>query len=181
MFVHYGARGISVCDRWRDSFLDFVSDLRQEIGDPPDGYTLDRINNDGNYEPGNVRWATHRQQCSNRRCTSMITFQGITRPLCEWANVLQIDRRTLYARLFTYRWPLSDVFLRPVQAKTVLSKTRQRVWLTYQGRTQDQTAWARELGIPTTTLQRWMHKFGLSLEQAAARYAELYPKRRVNG
>lgn len=62
-FRYYGARGIKVCDRWQTSFDAFLSD----VGDRPEGRTLDRINPDGNYEPGNVRWATAKEQQANRR------------------------------------------------------------------------------------------------------------------
>jgi hypothetical protein len=63
-FKNYGARGISVCEKWRDSFQSFLDD----VGLRPDPkLTIDRINNDGNYEPGNVRWATRSQQNLNTR------------------------------------------------------------------------------------------------------------------
>lgn len=63
-YPNYGGRGISICDRWRNSFEEFYKDM----GDPPTiKHELDRINNDGNYEPGNCRWTTHTQQMKNRR------------------------------------------------------------------------------------------------------------------
>lgn len=61
-YLHYGGRGIRVCERWRDSLQDFIDD----VGKRPESCTLDRINNNGNYEPGNVRWATVSEQNKNR-------------------------------------------------------------------------------------------------------------------
>lgn len=65
---HYGGRGITVCDRWNRSFKDFLADL----GERPEGKTLDRIDVNGNYEPGNCRWATAKEQANNRRKPALV-------------------------------------------------------------------------------------------------------------
>lgn len=66
-YVDWGARGIRVCDEWQDSFQKFYDHVSQLPHFAEEGYSLDRINNDGNYEPGNVRWATAKEQNQNQR------------------------------------------------------------------------------------------------------------------
>jgi hypothetical protein len=71
-YANYGGRGIKLCDRWRGlpgGLLNFIAD----VGKRPPGMTLDRIDNDGDYEPGNVRWATAKQQANNKRSVSAVT------------------------------------------------------------------------------------------------------------
>lgn len=98
-YENYGGRGIRVCDRWRDSVEDFCGDILASIGERPSPrMELDRIENDGNYEPGNVRWATRSQQARNRRATAKLTLSGVTRPMADWAEITGIKYYTLKMR-----------------------------------------------------------------------------------
>lgn len=94
-YHRYGGRGILVCDRWRQSFAAFVAD----VGPRPAGATLDRIDNDRGYEPGNVRWATRREQSANRFDSISLTHAGETLNLAEWSRRTRIDHGTIYARI----------------------------------------------------------------------------------
>lgn len=91
----YGGRGISVCDRWLNSFENFLSDM----GEKPDGMTLDRVDNDGNYEPDNCRWATSKTQGRSNYKARMITAFGKSKLLVDWANETGIKRETISRRL----------------------------------------------------------------------------------
>lgn len=98
LYARYAGRGITVCDRWRgpDGLNNFVADM----GERPSGeYSLDRIDNDGNYEPGNCRWATRKEQNLNRACNIMITYKGETMSLTEWVEALDVKYITLYSAI----------------------------------------------------------------------------------
>jgi hypothetical protein len=91
----YGGRGITVCDRWKDSFENFYADM----GDPPsEDHSIERSDTNGHYEPGNCTWATRIAQQNNRRNTIVITYNGKTQGLSEWARELGIARTTLEMR-----------------------------------------------------------------------------------
>lgn len=86
-YQHYGGRGISVCPAWNDSFEEFYTHIGQA---PSKDHTVDRIDNNGNYEPNNVRWATRKEQAINRRTTELVTIKGIRKPAHEWRGLLGI-------------------------------------------------------------------------------------------
>lgn len=95
-YKHWGGRGIKVCDRWRHSFEAFLEDM----GDRPScKHQIDRIDNDGNYEPGNCRWATQRQQRRNSSQNVMLEYDGRRACLAEWAESLGISPSSLAYRL----------------------------------------------------------------------------------
>jgi len=106
-YQHYGGRGITVCDRWQQ-FAGFYADM----GDPPTPkHYLDRWpDNNGNYEPGNCRWATTAQSARNRRSVLQITYRGQTQCLRDWVNQLGLQYGTCLYRL-RHGHPLEQVFL----------------------------------------------------------------------
>lgn len=92
----YFARGITVCDRWRNSFENFLEDMGERPG--PE-YSIDRIDPRGNYEPSNCRWATKKLQARNRRTSKTITHNGRTLTIAEWAEVSGLKMQTLWKRI----------------------------------------------------------------------------------
>lgn len=99
-YSYYGGRGICVCERWKESFLNFLEDM----GERPEGKTLDRIDVNGNYCPDNCRWATISEQSYNKRNTIHIEYGGEQLTLEELSKKIGINRKTIYARLHIYGW-----------------------------------------------------------------------------
>ncbi len=95
-FKWYGARGITICRRWIESFDAFLADVGLR---PSPASTLERVRTDGNYEPGNVRWASMREQCNNRRSNRWLVHNGERRTMAEWGRLLGINTMTLMYRL----------------------------------------------------------------------------------
>jgi hypothetical protein len=104
-YANYGARGITVCADWHD-VRRFLSDM----GEPPAGLKIDRIDNDGPYSPENCRWTTHQRNCNNRRNTVMVEHKGRSQPLADWARELGINQSTLYYRVVVNGWPTERAF-----------------------------------------------------------------------
>jgi len=105
-YQYYGGRGIKVCDRWH-TFANFLADVGLR---PEDKHSLDRINNDGNYELGNVRWATHTEQMRNCRNNRIFTFGNTALCLIEWAEVSGTPVATIHTRLQRGWEPVDAVF-----------------------------------------------------------------------
>lgn len=109
VYKHYGGRGISVCPQW-STFAGFLVDM----GERPEGTSLDRIDVNGNYEPNNCRWATNRQQGTNRRDNRIIEFNGRSQTLSEWAEETGIPYSLLQARLNRLKWSVERSLTTPV-------------------------------------------------------------------
>lgn len=123
-YEDYGARGIKVCPEWQPPFMPALAQFIADIGPcPHPSLTLDRIDNDGNYELGNVAWRTRAEQGANRRPYSysreknpIITHKGVSKSLMEWANQLGVDHTTLSHRIYRYGMTLDEALV-PGRAK----------------------------------------------------------------
>lgn len=108
---HYHARGITVCERWRD-FANFLADMGER---PTKTHSIDRIDNERGYEPGNCRWATRGEQARNTRRTIHLEHNGKTMCIKDWADSLGIDPATLRIRL-KRGWPLERALTTPAMS-----------------------------------------------------------------
>jgi hypothetical protein len=109
-YPNYGGRGITMCDRWLNSFHAFLEDM----GEKPEGLTLDRINNNGNYEPANCRWATQTEQANNRRSNVAV---GDYKTMTEAANTIGLSYSALKDRVNS-GWEIEKILTTPSRPKT---------------------------------------------------------------
>jgi len=107
----YGGRGIKVCDRWRESYENFIEDVGPR---PSPEHSLDRIDNSGDYCPENVRWATKKEQARNKRNNRMIEYRGEQKALAEWAEIAGIAPQALTRRLGR-GWSMEDAMSKPLR------------------------------------------------------------------
>lgn len=110
-YHNYGGRGIKVCKRWHD-----IETLYLDMGEKPEGHSIDRIDNDGDYCPENCRWATKKEQNRNRRDNVVLTYKGERKTLIEWAESLGMTYCTLYLRI-RRGWSIERAFTQPPRGK----------------------------------------------------------------
>lgn len=114
-YPNYGGRGITVCDRWKDSPANFIADMGPK---PSADHELDRFpDNNGNYEPGNCRWATRKQNSRNRRSNRLVSYRGEQLTLAEWCEMLNMPADTVAHRLDA-GWSAELALETPVRAKS---------------------------------------------------------------
>ena len=142
-FKNYGGRGIRVCDEWRASYVAFLRDMGRK---PTPGHTIDRINNDGNYEPGNCRWATRKEQMQNTRINVFLEHEGRRQTVAQWAEELGINYHTLYNRV-QLGWT-TERALTPDAAPTIhrvlYEHNGERLWI---------GDWSNRTGLPFWTIK----------------------------
>lgn len=149
----YGRRGIIVCERWLNSFHDFLEDMGPR---PGKGYSIERRDNDGNYCPKNCYWGTDKQQARNRRSSLKITYCGETKCLAEWAEIYNISIGTLWRRIRYYKLDIHIAFNKRIGHDVII---------TYNNKTQTAQEWADQIGIKCSTLRSRLNS-GWSIEDA---------------
>lgn len=155
-YNNYGGRGIAVCEEWINSYVSF-HEWAMANG-YSDNLTLDRIENNGNYEPLNCRWSTNQEQSNNTRFNRLLTYNEETKTLAQWADEIGLNFTTLKCRLDDYGWDLEKALNAPV------GKHQKRI-IQYNGKTQTLNKWSKELGINYKLLCGRLLK-GWSIERA---------------
>lgn len=119
-YEHYRKRGIKLCKRWL-VFDNFLADM----GERPPGTTLDRLDNDGHYEPGNCRWGDKKQQANNRSTNQLFEYRGQTYTMIQLALATGVPKETIRSRLVrSTRWTIEDAINTPTLAHTERRKPR---------------------------------------------------------
>lgn len=150
--LSYQQNNIQVCERWKNSYENFYEDM----GDCPKGYSLDRIDNNNDYTPENCRWASQKEQCSNRGSFNLLyTFKGETKILKDWAKHFDIKYTTLYTRIF--RSGMS--FEKAIQNKNYNIRK-----LTFKDQTFSLKEWSEKTGISYTVITDRLSR-GWSIER----------------
>lgn len=155
-YNNYGGRNIVVCPEWLDfiNFRIWAFESGWAVG-----LTIERINNNGNYEPDNCKWTTSKEQNNNKRNNHNITFKGETLTLMQWSEKLNINYQSLANRVNTYNWPIEKAFTTPI------ARIGKEQLITFRGKTQNIREWSDELnlGIGYDAL-RYRLKKGMKLE-----------------
>lgn len=167
-YHNYGGRGITVCQEWRESFEAFARDMGPTH---QADRTIDRINNDGNYEPDNCRWATALEQGRNKRNNRLLTFNGQTMPVSAWVEQTGISKGAIQGRLRA-GWPVDRVLTEPEQS-------RNKDALTINGETLPVAVWAKRSGITATSIRARLDR-GWSPERAVNQPPRSRPSRKPN-
>lgn len=112
-YPRYGARGITVCERWRgeDGFEHFIEDMGAR---PSKNHQLDRVDTNDGYSPDNCRWVTPKENSTNRRSTKWVEYDGKVKTITDWASEVGIEVRTLHRRIYIYKWTVEQALTTPV-------------------------------------------------------------------
>lgn len=158
-YKHYGARGITVCQRWME-FEKFLQDMGPTF---VEGLTLERKDNDSGYSPENCVWATMSQQHRNYRQNHIIEYRGERFPITVWAEKMKLTDRALRMRIRS-GWTVERALTTPLDHYRQAS--RASAILTHNNTTMTLKDWAHKIGISKGGMLRRIHVYGWSIERA---------------
>jgi len=150
-YHRYGGRGITMCEAWANDYAVFLAD----VGEQPKGMTLDRIDNNGNYEPTNVRWATRKEQANNRGTNTIVEHDGKAMTLSQWADYLGLPYVVINSRWKKGEQP-------PELFEPRRTKLRNSL-VEFKGEKHTLTEWSKILSTPYQTVY-WRWKLGNPLD-----------------
>jgi hypothetical protein len=164
----YGGRGITVCDKWLN-FEGFFEDM----GYRPEGTTIERINSDRNYEPGNCRWATAQEQANNISTNHRIEYNGQTKTLAEWSRDGSVVNQFALSKRLSRGWTPEQALTLPVgeevnsrASEKSLATRFQPKMIEHNGKRQSIKDWSKELGFVTSSALSKRIAAGMPLEKA---------------
>lgn len=150
----YGGRGIAVCERWRNSFKNFLDDM----GEPPStSHTLDRKDNNGDYSPSNCRWASIEEQSNNRSSNVFLEFKGERLSISQWARKLGISKSVLRSRI-NKNLPIEKILS---EVKTKSSSEIAREKHEFEGENLTMLEWADRLKVNYLTFKSYALEHGI--------------------
>ncbi len=155
-FANYGGRGISVCDQWKSYKV-----FRRDMGPRLDGVSIERIDNNGGYEPTNCRWATAKDQANNRRSSRRITWKGERKTVAEWEDATGVSQFTIRRRIDDFGWSINKA-LSTKPSREVKSTNR---WISFRGERMTVAQWARATSLTKSAIGRRLDR-GWSVEDA---------------
>jgi len=153
-YKDYGGRGIYVCSKWQTSFRDFYSDMGPK---PSEDHSLERIDNDKGYFPGNCKWATGFEQANNTRRNHFLVLDGRRLTLSQWAIEIGVDISVIKSRI-RYGWSVRRILTETVRPRELL--------LTVDGKTNTIKEWSRITGLKVGTIQTRFITRGWSAEES---------------
>ena len=163
-YRHYGGRGITVCEQWRDSFENFYADLGPA---PSEEHTLERREVNGNYEPNNCFWATREEQANNTRRNTFVEYKGKLYTVAELARLPEVVEKeisyiTLYSRIFNSGFSVDEAVSEAVSDPGFQTKH----FFDYEGKTLSLSEWATLKDIPYQSLRDRIFRYGWTFEKA---------------
>ncbi len=170
-YHNYGGRGITVCDRWLESLFNFIEDM----GEPPPGRTLDRVDNDGPYCKSNCVWSDIKTQNNNNRRNRRLTYNGQTKTVSQWSDITGLSQYVISARINKLGWSHEKALTTP-KLKIGLPKTN--ITITYKDETKSCEEGSEQIGISYESL-KYRFLRGWSVEDALTIPARKWRKGKV--